>query len=114
MVKLVVALALAGAASAAVFLAPIFGRTVADRWSAAPDAATFARNAWDEAAAAASGDARAPAPRPSSLPVAGASRKDAGRDAARGAPRKARPLPEEHHTPEDRAALDRLLSERSR
>ena len=76
MLKLVAACALLGALTAGVLLLPIHGRTVADRWHAAPDPAAFARSAWVEA--------------------------------------RHGPLPVEHHTADDRASLDRLLSERSR
>jgi hypothetical protein len=112
MVKLVVALALLGALAAGVFVAPISGRTIAERWSAAPDPAAFARSAWREGRAALEGDDRAASEpsqqssRPSRTPKDGTDPR-----------RRARPTPQhpaEHHTPEERAALDRLVSERSR
>jgi hypothetical protein len=111
MVKLVVALVLLGALAAGVFVAPLRGRTIAERWSAAPDAAAFARNAWSEGRAALQGDDRAASEVSQGTSRASRTSKD-GTDR-----RRARPTPQhpaEHHTPEERAALDRLVSERSR
>jgi hypothetical protein len=112
MVKLVVALVLLGALAAGVFVAPIRGQTVAERFSAAPDAAAFARNAWSEGRAALEGDERAA----SELSQGNARRSRTSKDGT-DTRRRARPTPQhpaEHHTPEERAALDRLVSERSR
>lgn len=113
MVKLVVALVAVGALAAGVFLAPVRGRTVMDRWSAAPDAGAFARNAWREARAALGDDARPPPEPASALPQADRRRSRPSSDDARRRSRTTAQHPAEHHSAEDRAALDRLLSERS-
>lgn len=115
MLKLVAVFVVLGALAAGVFVAPIRGRTVADRWNAAAGPAEFARNAWDEGRAAVSGEPRAPVPRPSALPQATKRSRPAAPAARRDASRQVpSPVPAEHHTDEDRAALDRLLSERAR
>jgi hypothetical protein len=103
MLKLVAVFGVLGALTAGVFLTPIGGRTVADRWTDAREPGAFVKNAWGEGRAAFTADERGPASPPSSLP--GPARR------SRPAPG---PAPVEHHTAEDRAALDRLLSERSR
>lgn len=110
MVKLVATLAVAGAIAACVFLLPIRGRTMSDRWNAAPDAAAFARGAWDEGRAAIGADRSAAPerPRPQAKPGPAPASRAAGRRAGDGA------RPAEHLTHEDRASLDRLLTERSR
>lgn len=120
MLKLVAALALVGALAAGVFVLPLHGRTVADRWNAASGPASFAQNAWDEARRAVDGDRRHDVPAPSTLPGGRTARakvtkrQDGARAASAGADRPAAPLPVERHTDEDRAAIDRLLSDRSR
>jgi hypothetical protein len=98
------ALVLGGLAAAALLL-PLDGRTVADRWRAAPDARAFAVAAWDELRGA-------PAPPPRR---AAAARPRAPERAA-APPRRAAPAatPTEGHTTDDRAALDRLVGERAR
>jgi hypothetical protein len=110
MVKLVATLAVAGAIAACVFLLPIRGRTVADRWSAAPDAAAFAKGAWDEGRAAVDGErsGHVARPRPLAKPAPAPASRPSGRRGVEGA------RPAEHLTHEDRASLDRLLTERSR
>jgi hypothetical protein len=97
------ALALGGLAAAALLL-PLDGRTVADRWRAAPDARAFASAAWDELRGEPPAPRRAAAPRPRPGERAAA-------PARRPAPG---PEPREGHTAADRAALDRLLGERAR
>jgi hypothetical protein len=111
----VVALALAGLAAGAL-LVPFRGRTVAERWRAAPDAGAFVTSAWREL-----GGEPEPKPAKKQRQAARAERPDDGRTrpappsrptiAERSAPRQ---VPAEHHTDADRAALDRLLSERAR
>ncbi|HEY6003980.1 MAG TPA: hypothetical protein VIV57_13975 [Anaeromyxobacter sp.] len=93
MIRLALKLALAAAALWAMWsFVPIHGRTLAERWRAAGNAATFLERARDEIA----GRPRSPA-----------------RPQARG-PRSgdARERPAEGHTDSDRAAVDRLLSDR--
>ena len=114
MVKLFAAFAVLGALTAGVFVTPIQGRTIADRWSAAPTPSAFATGVWDEGRRvviegrrAATADRRELVSAPS--PLTAPSRRGAA-PRATGSPK---PMPTEHHTPEDRAALDRLLSERS-
>jgi hypothetical protein len=97
MARLLGALLLVGGLAAATALVPWHGRTVLDRWKAAPSAAEFARRGWHEVAQATGFEdppRRAPAARP-----------------AAGPPRAARPV--ERHTAADRAALDRLVSDRA-
>ncbi|HVI75869.1 MAG TPA: hypothetical protein VM683_12870 [Anaeromyxobacteraceae bacterium] len=103
MLRLLFGLALCAALAAAAAFVPLRGRTVLDRWRAAPDATTFATRSWSEAKAAL-GLAPEP-PRPGSRPKARPLRS-----AARGA----RPAPPtEQHTDADRAALERVLAERA-
>jgi hypothetical protein len=114
----VLALALAGLAAGAL-LVPFRGRTVADRWHAAPDAVAFAGSAWRELRGQPEPKARPE--RKAQRQAARAERAEGGRTrpappsrppaAERTAPQK---VPAEHHTDADRAALDRLLSERAR
>jgi hypothetical protein len=93
MFRLALKLALAAGALWAVWtFVPVRGRTLADRWRAAPDAAIFVERGWDEASHAFAGK---PAPRPQ----------------ARQKPAPAQ-RPTEGHTEADRKAVDRLLSER--
>jgi hypothetical protein len=93
MIRLALKLALAAAALWAMWtFVPIQGRTLAERWVAAGGAAAFLERAGDE--------------------IAGRPRS-AARQQARG-PRsgEARERPSEGHTEKDRAAVDRLLSDR--
>ncbi len=92
MLRLALKLALAAGALWAVWqFVPVHGRTLADRWRAAPSAATFADRSWDEASRAFAGR---PAPRPQ----------------ARQKPAPGQ-RPTEGHTDADRQAVDRILSE---
>lgn len=100
MLKLLVVAAAAAAMAFAVTSVPLHGRTVLDRWRAAPSVTQFAERGWAEAKSAAG---LAP---------------DGPRSGRRRPPRvtKASPrpaLPTEEHTERDRAALERLLSERA-
>jgi hypothetical protein len=116
MLKLVAAFAVLGALAAGVFLIPIRGRTIADRWGAASSPAAFATNAWDEGRSALTGDRRGTTRAPSPLPQPAGRRSSGAQEVSgsrRGSSRGAA-APVEHHTSEDRAALDRLLSERTR
>jgi hypothetical protein len=93
MIRLALKLALAAAALWALWtFVPIHGRTLAERWRAAGSAVAFLERARDE--------------------IAGRSRGPA-RPQARG-PRSENPRerPSEGHTDSDRAAVDRLLSDR--
>jgi hypothetical protein len=88
MVRLALKLALAAAVVWAVWtFVPLRGRTLAQRWDAAPSAPAFLQGAWAEARAAVAG-APARAPRPDRL------------------------RPTEGHTEADRREIDRLVSER--
>jgi hypothetical protein len=90
MIRLALKVAFAAAALWAVWsFVPLRGRTLADRWHAAPDAGAFAERAWAEL-----GGGRA-APKPQ----------------ARQKPAPAQ-RPTEGHTDADRKAVDRILSER--
>jgi hypothetical protein len=104
MLRLLFGLALCAALAVAAAVVPLRGRTVLDRWRAAPDAAAFATRSWGEAKVAlglAPEPARAPARPKSPRPP-------------RAAARAARPAtPTEQHTEADRAALDRVVAERA-
>lgn len=93
MFRLALKLALAAGAIWAVWtFVPVRGRTLAERWRAAPDAAAFLERGWDEAAHAFAG-------------------KPATRPQARQKPAQPQ-RPTEGHTDADRRAVDRILSER--
>ena len=94
MIRLALKLALAAGALWALWtFVPVRGRTLADRWRAAPTAAAFLERGWDEATAALAG-------RPASRPQ------------ARQKPAPPAQRPTEGHTDADRRAVERLLSER--
>jgi hypothetical protein len=94
MIRLALKLALAAGALWAVWtFVPIHGRTLADRWRAAPDGAAFVERGWDEAS-------RAFGSRPASQ-----------RPQARQKPAPGQ-RPTEGHTESDRKAVERILSER--
>jgi hypothetical protein len=124
-----------GGLAAAFCLVPLRGRTALARFEAAPDAGTFFSSAWDEwrgPHAPAAKHTRPPAAkrdrsektarRPEHAPEPAADAPLARADAApRGRPAPPAPSasqatrpPAEDHRESDRAALDRLLSERSR
>ena len=93
MIRLALKLALAAAALWALWtFVPVHGRTLADRWRAAGDAVTFLERAGAEVAGR-----PAPAARPQAR--------------GRGSPAP-RERPSEGHSEADRAAVERLLSER--
>jgi hypothetical protein len=94
MFRLALKLALAAGALWAVWtFVPVRGRTLAERWHAAPSAAAFLERGWDEGAHAFAG-------KPSQKPQ------------ARQKPAPAAPRPTEGVTESERRAVDRLLSER--
>jgi hypothetical protein len=97
--RLLLKLALAAAALWAVWsFVPVGGRTLADRWRAAPDARAFAEHGWHEVAA------RLGESRPARPPPA--------RPQARSPERPARDArPAEGHTDADRRAVDRIVAE---
>jgi hypothetical protein len=86
--------------AAALFLAPIRGRTLADRWRAADGAVDFARRGWAELRGA-------PPPRVQPRPGTRAQ----GRAGERGGEPGADATPAEAHSEADRRALDKLLGE---
>ena len=94
MFRLALKVALAAAALWAVWtFVPVRGRTLAERWGAAPTAAAFVERGWDEAAHGLGGG------------------KPSARPQARQKPATAQ-RPTEGHTEADRRAVDRILSER--
>jgi hypothetical protein len=110
--KLLAAAIVVGGLAAFAHLVPLDGRTLAERWRAAPDAVTFANRSWDELASR-----RAPAaPEKPARRAQPSQRPQAARPAARPAPAaRAEPArPVEQHRDEDRAALDRLLAEHAK
>ncbi len=93
MIRLALKLAFAAAALWAVFtFVPVRGRTLADRWDAAPSAAAFVERGVDEASRAFAG-------------------KPAARPQARQKPAPG-PRPSEGHTDADRKAVERILADR--
>jgi hypothetical protein len=93
MIRLALKLALAAAALWAMWtFVPVRGRTLADRWRAAGNARTFVERARDEIA----GRGRSPA-------------RPQARSPRSGDPRE---RPSEGHNESDRAAVERLLSDR--
>jgi len=96
MAKLVGLLLVLGALVGAAALVPLHGRTVLARWESSRGAADFARRSWQEVAAATGLE---DPPR---------------RGGATARPRPAvQPRPVERHTEADRAALERVVSERA-
>jgi len=92
---------------------PIRGRTIAERWKAAPSAFAFAEEGMKELAGGARGLAgEKPEPKRSSARASLQSRA-AARPGARGAPAAAKepPASQERHTAADRDALDRIVAE---
>jgi hypothetical protein len=107
MLRLLFTLVLLGGLAAAVALAPLRGKTVLQRWNAAPTAAEFAARGWQEGKVALGLEPERARSRPA--------RAQAQRPARSAAPRTAhRPAqPTEQHTDGDRAALERVLAERA-
>lgn len=101
MLKLLAALVVLAGLAAAAALVPLHGRTVLDRWNAAPSAEAFARRGWAEALAALDGR-EAPAAKP------------ARPTAPRQGPRPPAKPPIERYTEQDRQALDRIVAEHAR
>lgn len=104
MLRVLFGLMLCAALAAAAALVPLRGRTVLDRWRAAPDPAAFASRSWHEGKVALGLE-----PEP---PRAAARPKPAR--PARPPARVTRPAtPTEQHTEADRAALERMLADRA-
>jgi hypothetical protein len=95
MLRLVLKLALAGAALWAIWaFVPFGGRTLADRWAAAASPSAFLDTTWAE------------------MKGAPAAERGAKATARARSPRTMRPAaPSERHTEDDRQAVDRILSE---
>jgi hypothetical protein len=105
MAKLLGLLLFVGALIAAAMLVPVGGRTVQDRWRASRGAADFASRSWHEVAVAAGLED------PPRRPLARQGRQAS--PAASPAP-ASRPRPVERISEADRAALERVVSERAR
>jgi hypothetical protein len=101
MLKLLFGLVLLGALAFAVAFVPLHGRTVLDRWNAAPTASAFLARGWREAKVALG---------PETEPAKG-TRAQAAKP-GRPPPRPAAPT--EHHSEADRAAIDRIVAESAR
>jgi hypothetical protein len=97
MAKLVGFFLVVGALAGAASLVPIDGRTVLDRWQAARGPGDFAARSWREIAVATG--------------LQDPPRRPAAQARAPAAQRGQKPV--EHHTDADRAALDRLVTERA-
>jgi len=102
MQRFVFGLALVAALAAAVALVPIRGRTVLDRWRAARSGTEFVERSYHEMRAALGSEREKPRPG-----------RAGSASPARTAGHPARRPPTERHTDEERAALDRLVSEHS-
>ena len=101
MAKLLVALLAVSGLAAAVALVPLNGRTVLDRWRSSRDAVEFLGRGWAEARAVLGLDPAKPA-----SPRGQASR------GGKPPPREGRPArPQEQHSAQDRAALERIIAE---
>ena len=108
---------LLAAAVAAILLAvgafvPVDGRTLVERWNAAPSATQFAAHGWSEVV---TGWDRLWGMKPSGKPALRQGSKNPG-TARTGQPgttpgQKPAPEPVEHHTEEDRSAIDRIVAE---
>jgi hypothetical protein len=107
MLRFLFTLVLLGGIAAAVALAPLRGKTVLQRWNAAPTAAEFTARGWQECKVALGLEPERARARPP--------RAEAQRPARPSAPRAPhRPAqPTEEHTDRDRAALERVLAERA-
>jgi hypothetical protein len=115
MSRLILAVAVAAIVLLVGAFVPVKGRTLVERWNAAPSASQFAERGWNEVVAAWDGlwGVKSPARTP---PKATAK---AGTQAARPTPKgspSAAPAPEpvEHHTEADRDALDRIVAEHAK
>ena len=107
MLRFLFGLVLLGGFAAAVALAPVRGKTVLQRWNAAPTAAEFAARGWQECKVALGLEPERARARPS--------RAESQRPPRPSGPRAGhRPAqPTEEHTERDRAALERVLAERA-
>lgn len=105
MLKLFLALSLLGALALAAAFVPLGGRTVLDRWNAAPGAGEFFARGFAEAKGALGlgGDRQAEKRHPSRAPSARPPKAHQRRAGAA--------TPTEQHSDEDRAALDRIVAE---
>lgn len=100
--KLLLALAILAGIAAAVALFPLNGRTILERWEASPDVGTFLTRGMDEA-----GQLLRSGPRQATPSVRERTRAS-GSEAARPAEKPRGPV--EHHTEDDRAEVDRIVS----
>jgi hypothetical protein len=104
MLKLLKAVVVLGALAGLVFLLPLGGRTVADRWSAADGARDFGRRLWTELRG------RVPSGPTPSRP----GQKAQARAGERPGGGRAAERPVERTTEADRAEVDRIVGERLR
>ena len=88
---------------------PVGGRTVVERWNAAPSATAFAERGWHEVVA--SWDRLWGAEKPARTAKTAPARTPAVRPQRQAAAGKPAPEPAEHHTEADRSALDRIVAE---
>lgn len=92
---------------------PVNGRTLVERWNAAPSATQFAARGWSEVVA---GWDRLWGVKPSGKPALRQGSKTSSGTARAGQPgtapgQKPAPEPVEHHTEADRSAVDRIVAE---
>jgi hypothetical protein len=111
MSRLLLAAALAAILALVFAFVPVGGRTVVERWRAAPSATAFAERGWREVETSwdrlwGGGKPARPAARP-------APARPEPRPARTAAASKA-PEPEEHHSDADRSALDQIVAEHAK
>ncbi len=111
MSRLLLAAALAAILALVFAFVPVGGRTVVERWRAAPSATAFAERGWREIETSwdrlwGGGKQARPAARPS------AARPEPRPSRTAAAPKP--PEPEEHHSDADRSALDQIVAEHAK
>jgi hypothetical protein len=107
MSRLLLAAALAAILLLVFAFVPVNGKTLVERWNAAPSASQFAGRGWNEVVA--TWDSlwgTKPASRPAARPAPAKGPAKTAR-----APEKAPPAPVEHHTDADRSAIERIVAE---
>jgi len=112
MSRLLLAAALAAILLAVGAFVPVNGKTLVERWNAAPSATQFASRGWSEVV---TGWDRLWGVKPSGKPALRQGSKTSGtsRTGQPGTTAGQKPAPEpvEHHTEADRSAIDRIVAE---
>ncbi len=111
MSRIVLAAAIAAILLLVAAFVPVGGRTLVERWNAAPSASAFAERGWREVTSSWDrlwSDEKSARPAAKGAP---ARKTPAGPQRQAAAPAKPAPEPVEHHTDADRSALDRIVAE---